>query len=126
MKHFRYGIRKEDLLAAWLKRNRWTPYYRTGSRGAHDLEATRGNRRILIQMKSTRQYLTGEADARAHTISSFSYAAQSRLTRAANLRRATPLVAVSSGNYFWVFDPRQGGYALLHDGWLPRRPLRRN
>lgn len=125
MEQFRYGIRKEDLVAAFLYQRGWAVRYRPGSRGAYDLEAQRGRARLFIQVKSTRKAIAHAGAAQLHAFQAFSVAAEDRLCRVSNLRRALPIVAVVSGTYVWIFQPSQGEFLLVEHGWMPRRPLRR-
>jgi len=125
MEHFPYGIKKEDLVAALLRRFGFETYYSRGSRGAGDLVASAGRRRLLVQVKSTRKKVMDARNALRHALGAFKRQHQTRLSRAANLLGAVPVLAFSSGSYVWMFDPREDRFDVLHHGWLPRRAARR-
>lgn len=133
MKNYFYGIRAEDRLAGAFARRGYTTSYYERSRGPADIFVARGGRRLYVQVRSTRSISARipDADAALAFISSrLSDRDISRLVRHARGTRGQPAVGLTHGGYYWTWrihvTPDEYVFDLLHDGWLPKRPLGRS
>ena len=132
MKNYWYGLRAEDRLAgAYARRGHLTGYYER-SRGPADVTAIRGGRRLHIQVKSVRSNVIRVLDVEtAFEIISRRLSEHDVSALIAHARRSggQPAVALTNGDYYWTWRVRASRsehvFTLLHDGWLPKRPLSR-
>lgn len=132
MEHYNYGLRAEDrVAAAYARRKHATGYYER-SRGAADITAVRGGRRLHIQVRSVRSSTARIMDVdRAFELISKRTADHELARLLAHAKRSggQPAVALANGDYFWTWriGRTRDGYEfkLLHHGWLPRLPLER-
>lgn len=125
MDNFSYAIQKENQLAALLRAKRCITSYSPGSKGPGDLAAKCPSIPMLIQMKSTREYLHDAQAALAHGLRNFTVEAERKLTHQARATGNRPVLSVSSGNYVWLWELSRKGFGLIHHGQLPKRGLKR-
>ena len=129
MKHYNYGIKAENRLAAAYKRRGHTTRYSEGSRGPSDIFVVRGARRLAIQVKATRGTtvrINDSLQAAEHLRQRVSKGELKKLV--AHIKRGwQPAVGLTNGDYYWTFRVHRRGddheFELLHDGHLPKRPL---
>ena len=105
---YAYGRRKELQVAEFLDRRGFTVARSPVSRGAVDLLAWKGRKRLAIQVKSTRKDRISSAR--------LGPAGTRRLVESALSNRAQPMLALVSRNYVWLL--RVPDWAILMRGAL--------
>lgn len=92
--HYGYGKRKELQVAEFLEVRGFGWERSVGSRGAIDLIARKGSRRLAIQVKATRR------DYSNYT--RLTIQEERALLRSASRFKARPILALVSRNYVWL------------------------
>lgn len=98
MTEYGYGVNREKEVATYLRKRGWSVKRSPGSRGPYDLEAIKGNRTWLIQVKATRKYFT--------SIDRLLPAQRSKLVGASNLKKGTPVLALVTKKKMYLLSAR--------------------
>jgi len=110
--HYQYGRWKELQVAEFFARRGYEVARTQGSRGSFDLVATKGRRRLFVQVKATRKDFADSSRLPQYD--------QTRLLRSAAAGKAHPLLALVSRNDVVLFSARD--LRVLDYGRL--KPLR--
>jgi Holliday junction resolvase len=104
MSDFRYGAEMERKVAEFLRVRGWSVTTSPGSRGPFDMTAVKRRRTWLVQVKATHRPVT--------FVEKLGTAERAALLHAANMRGATPVLALVAKG--WIFFLSVRNWRHLH------------
>jgi len=99
LNEFEYGSEMERRVTERLRKKGWKVRISPASRGPYDMEARKGRRHWLVQVKATRRPVT--------FVEKLSTAEREALIRVADSRRAVPVLALVAKGWIFLLSARR-------------------